>query len=325
MKHKSPIVSLSEYMKGKSNALSQRYQQYKQSHNSYSHSLNKKYVIKNKPKNKNTISLYPAKEKIEQIFAERMRHLIISDEAAKKNFEEISSSPSKDKWKPEGYIYYDYLRKHPLFVSSDFLTTKHDREFNSVLKKPFNAKFEDERANMNGYTNYNYLFRNRKTLENMNNNEKKNYDESDVFNRKQEPNTLLRSGETYLFYPNKAHQFTPVTESRSEWLPKTSKKPSLNNYTSVGYNIISPTNRTTFLTKDDVDKVSPQYYKVNSVSQYVDINRVTAPNHTLKYLETFNKDPNCFRYKNDIASNYEDMHKTYKEICTKPFERDEHF
>ena len=151
------------------------------------------------------------------------------------------------------------------------------------------------------------------------------YKLSDVFNLRKEPVFLNKSAEKYMFKekpnlyfndyvntcPNlnnvkekekekgkeqeKENNFYVSSESRSDWIPNKLNMKKMNTYSSVGYNILSPnfqgSNRfitATELNKDNLYNESPTFHRVKSISEFIDLTRVSATNT----LECFNRNVN---------------------------------
>lgn len=166
------------------------------------------------------------------------------------------------------------------------------------------------------------------------------YTDSDILNMKNDSHILKRSSETYALKQrnNKRsqHVLTTTTESQSDWIPKQLQRLSLMNHTSVKYNVISPSHKSNSLTKDAIKRSLSSngnnngdgsssndtlFYKVNSVSEFVDLTRVSAPNlnkaHTHSLRECGGVSP--FARTNEVGATYQDMHHTYRELFKKPF------
>mgnify|MGYP006873039134 CR=1 FL=1 len=179
------------------------------------------------------------------------------------------------------------------------------------------------------------------------------YKLSDVFNLRKEPVFLNKSAEKYMFKekpnlyfndyvntcPNlnnvkekekgkeqeKENNFYVSSESRSDWIPNKLNMKKMNTYSSVGYNILSPnfqgSNRfitATELNKDNLYNESPTFHRVKSISEFIDLTRVSATNT----LECFNRNVNTkipdFKLKNSVATNQLDEYHINRDLIEKP-------
>ena len=274
--------------------------------------LSQKYKNHNNKLTKiSSMSLYEPKDKAEKFFSNKIKNIIESDPSLKQASMSCFCQTTRDKWKPEGYIYYDFLLKHPLMMGKDKLN--HKMGITPTSPHPLGKNSSSHIFEESKLAPY-------KPIINESPKSKYYYTPSDVFNLNREnPELLHRSGEKYLFTGKSLPGFCTTTESHSDWIPKSVKKPTLLNYTSVKWNIICPGSKSLFKTKSDVNEEVKEYYKVNSLSEFVDRTRVSAPNLNKVYREAMEKDKKCFGLKNDIASNYGDMHHSYREMFPKCF------
>ena len=168
------------------------------------------------------------------------------------------------------------------------------------------------------------------------------YKLSDVFNLRQEPIFLNKSAEKYFFKETKNqnlnnsqninnnnkrynNNFYISSESKSDWIPNKLNNKKMGTYSSVSYNILSPmfkgSNRfinATELNKGNLYNESPEYHRVKSISEIVDLTRVSATNT----LDCFNKKfyekiPN-FNFRNSVATNQLDEYRINKDLIEKP-------
>ena len=169
------------------------------------------------------------------------------------------------------------------------------------------------------------------------------YKLSDIFNLSQEPIFLKKSAEKYFFKETKNqnlnnsqninnnnnkrydNNFYTSSESKSDWIPNKLNNKKMGTYSSVSYNILSPmfkgSNRfinATELNKGNLYNESPEYHRVKSISEIVDLTRVSATNT----LDCFNKQfyekiPN-FNFRNSVATNQLDEYRINKDLIEKP-------
>jgi len=349
-----------------------------------------KYSMEREP------SKYSSKETTENIIINRLKTIINKNFGNFENFINKNERFKNDKFKPEGYLFYDWIIKHPQLLNGDLLASKFIHPNRKKIptyediKKKFHhsdilTDFDYENKNTNKYNNDNYNYdysykaytegnvndsnenmdkekneNNKNNEENQNENENENKNEnenekeqnenntksktfynnnqtetnnqtrktniykyrtSDIFNLN--PNTKLnisKSGEKYLQteLENKNKIHFNKTVSNSAWYPKIPKRHNYMGYTSVKFNIISPGTKSFCLTKEDILKGDKPSNKVKSISEFIDLCRVSAPNIG-KNHENYLKENKSFGMKNGPGTNYLDMHKNYRELINKPF------
>ena len=228
-----------------------------------------------------------------------------------------------DFYLPKNYSNYELLVKNPELINQN----KNEYSF---LKKNYSFKEIKKKS-----TESDIFFL--KPSTNINNNSPNqiskypNYQNSDIFNMKNDLTSILKSGESYLFKPEKK-SFNSNIESNSKWEPKPSI-PTLYNHTSTKYNIINPSVKSTSKTKEKIIEdcenkrnkniTSPNdfnpYHKQKVFSEFFDITRIYAPNINHEYKKSFNESNDVFKKKSDICSTYYDIHNMYKDLCDKPF------
>ena len=146
---------------------------------------------------------------------------------------------------------------------------------------------------------------------------------SDVHNLTNEQTITNRSGEIYLFKPNLNRDklsFSTSTESVKGWIPKTNTQPTLLNHGSVKYNILTPNYKSHTFTKPELKQLlNEHYYKIGSLSQFVDLTRVSSPNLNHLYMETISAYKTPFNQHSNVCANYSDMHRNYKGLFRKSF------
>ena len=171
------------------------------------------------------------------------------------------------------------------------------------------------------------------------------YKLSDIFNLRKEKIFTNKSAEKHLFkkikennYINTSHnlnsknekeeekkenKFYTSSESKSDWIPGKIKKKKMGTNSSVAYNILCPnyagSNRfitPTELNKDNLYNESPAFRRVKSISEFIDLTRVSATN-TLGCFDRNMKIPN-FRFNNNIGTNQLDAYHINKDLIEKP-------
>ena len=169
------------------------------------------------------------------------------------------------------------------------------------------------------------------------------YKLSDVFNLRKEPVFLKKSAEKYLFKednnkynfmntcPNmnnkkeEENKFYTSSESRSDWIPNKLNNKKMGTHSSVAYNILSPmfqgSNR--FVTARELNKgnlynESPAFHRVKSISEFIDLTRVSATNTLECFNRNFNKKIPDFKFKGSVATNQSDEYYINRNLIEKP-------
>ena len=168
------------------------------------------------------------------------------------------------------------------------------------------------------------------------------YNLSDIFNLRKEPVFLNKSAEKYLFRNNKSqndftntcpnktytekkeeNKFYTSSESKSDWIPNKINNNKMGTNSSVSYNILCPsyagTNRfinAKELNKNNLFNESTAFHRVKSISEFIDLTRVTATN-TLGCFNRRTEIPN-FRFNNNICANQLDAYHINRNIIEKP-------
>ena len=96
-------------------------------------------------------------------------------------------------------------------------------------------------------------------------------------------------------------------------------KPTINPNEVVKYNIISPNVKSSSQTKEEIEIGNKGNNKLKSMSEFIDLCRVSAPNINSQFINSLKENKGFFRKKNNLGYNFLDMHKNYKEIISKTF------
>ena len=233
----------------------------------------------------------------------------------------------KDRWLPKGYDYYEKLIKNPKLFNKKL-------KIEYSMKKSISSKLMKEKS----YNSDIFFFKtpSEKELTNKNLNECRNFQNSDIFNMKNDPQNISKSGESYLFRNDDKIKYSVSQESNSFWKISDNKFPTLANYTSKEYNILNPGKKAIAFTKERImmecenkkDKNSKMInnvnymnpiYKQKGLTEYIDLTRNGASNIGKDYMNSYNNNPKCFYKRNNIATAFYDIHFQYKSICQKPF------
>ncbi len=158
------------------------------------------------------------------------------------------------------------------------------------------------------------------------------YKISDIYNLRNEKIITNKSAEKYLFkYNNKNkrnnnnNKFYVSSKSQSDWIPNRSVGSKMNSFSSVSYNIISPLYKgfNKFITPSELNKnnkfnESTAFHRVKSISEFIDLTRVSASNT----LECFDRNKNKifpnFKFKANVATNQLDEYHINRNIINKP-------
>lgn len=157
------------------------------------------------------------------------------------------------------------------------------------------------------------------------------YHLSDILNLRKEKVITDKSAEKYLFKNNDKDPngdnniFCTTTKSQSDWIPNRTMGTKMNSFSSVSYNILSPLYKgmnkfvtATELNKNNLFNESTAFHRVKSISEFIDLTRVSAAN-SLKYFNKNkkNKIPN-FKFKGSVATNQLDEYYINRDIIEKP-------
>ena len=252
------------------------------------------------------------------------------EELIKKRIVEDSKENSKikkDRWFPKGYDSYEKLIKNPKLFNKKL-------RIEYSMKKTFSSKLIKKKS----YQSDIFFFKSpsEKETRNKNLNQYRNVQHSDIFNIKNDSQTITKSGESYLFRNNNNLKYNISKESNSFWKITNSQFPTLTNYTSKEYNILNPNIKGFSWTKDKImkecenkkDKNSKMInnvnymnptYKQKGLTEYIDMTRNGASNTGQEYMNTYNNNPKCFYKNNNLCTTFYNIHFQYKNLCQKPF------
>ena len=156
------------------------------------------------------------------------------------------------------------------------------------------------------------------------------YKLSDIFNLYGDKIFTNKSAEKYLFKheneknlnKNIKNDFYTLSESKSDWIPNKINYKKMGTNSSVDYNIITPMFKGSnkFITATELNKNNnynecPNFRKIKSISEFIDLTRVSATN-TLPCFDRKNQIPN-FKFKNLVATNQADEYYINKDLIDK--------
>ena len=248
----------------------------------------------------------------------------------KKNMEQekLIIRNTKDRWLPKGYAKYELLVKSPKIFMKQF---KKDNTLNKNLSSTF------EQIRQKAYKSDIFFLKNPSEKEISYKNQVMDYNQqnSDIFNIKNDEQNLLKSSETYLYKKNSGERYNITRESNSKWEPRTCI-PTLINHSSKEYNILSPEKKGISYTKNNIMKECENMKNTNSkminsinymnpiyrqkgLAEFIDITRNGSSNPGKDFMRTYYNNPKCFFRYDEACSSYNDCHRQYKNICTRPF------
>ena len=158
------------------------------------------------------------------------------------------------------------------------------------------------------------------------------YNNSDIFNLKNDEISLNKIGEKYLFCVPQKIKYTASRESNSEWKSQVMEK-SMNNCSSKKYNILTPNRKNSNLAKEEFyktlnearDNRNNPISKPRSVSKFIDLANHSSSNFGKDYMNCYNANPNCFKKVPEFCSSFGDLYLQYKNLCDRPFYRNNIF
>ena len=240
-----------------------------------------------------------------------------------------------DIWMPKGYKEYEAFVKNPNLMKKKLAEDPFAGKLPNLSLKEIRAKSNNtDPFFLKGPTEKDQEF------------QKKNvnypdFQNSDIFNIKNDMENILKMSETHLLKPHKKVNYSITSESNSKWEPRKPDSPSLFNYTSTEYNILNPSKKSFQTTKtkvyiecenkkDNVTKppsvnyMNPIYRK-KSLSEFIDITRNGSSNPGYEFRDFYKNYPDCFRHRVDLCGSFGDSYLYYKDIIDKPFQTQNKF
>ena len=253
----------------------------------------------------------------EKLFSNRIKSIISKSHNGKLTLEEIlkkNDIKNKDHFKPNGYIFYDYLRKHPYLKPNDLIRTN---IFHSIYNKKDNYfdDYDEKYEKKEEKIKYDKISEKDSILY--------KYQLSDPFNLRDDKVFKNKSGELYLLKEkqkkNKENFDLKDNDLLNEWIPKYPNRRNFVGYTSVKFNILNPGTKSIFKTKDEIELGFKPSNKTKSISEFLELSRVNAPNLNKRYNELFEKNPKNFGRENYVANDFGNLHHTYREMIPNCF------
>ena len=263
--------------------------------------------------------------------------------------EEIKKG-QRDKLMPEGFAFYEknmlsasnknyiknnYVKINKTKINNNKLNS-HNSE-NSKLEKGKSQILLRKLIKLNQYrSNIFFLDKsnNNKSIGNLKKSINKNqriiyskYQDSDIFNLRNDKNIIVKSGEHSFFRDNNEKKYNVNNETLLGWNLR-KPLPSFLNHASSQYNLLNSDMKNTSQTKESIikemKKVSDIYnptHKQKGLTEFIELSRVSAANINVDYTKAINDDPNIFRKRNNLSTEFYDIFGHYRNICEKPFQK----
>lgn len=260
------------------------------------------------------------------------------------NLNKTELTNQRDSLMPEGFEFHEKLMKkeEKNYFKNNCVTVKTRNKKNNEGKKDFEypifiRKLLHEKTYQSDIffknENFSELYDERtgisKTKKFL-----KEFVSSDIFNKKINPFIIGKSGEKRFFKDqiekeNNAKKIKyNVSAESSGGFGFRDSLPSLLNYSSSNYNPLNPSSKNCCKTKEEIIKECDMNYngfnpsnKQKSLSEFIVVTRVSAPNKNKDYTDAFNKDPKLFRRNDDMFTELYSLHSKYNTITDKPFQK----
>ena len=229
----------------------------------------------------------------------------------------------RDIWKPLGYENYEEMVKNRNY----FMKKMQENPFFNKLPQCSIKEIKQKVSNSDIFLVVKNVENNdlEKQMSSKKNDKNNIYFNSDIFNIKNDDANIKKISEKYLFKDTKNLKYTTSIESKSDWQNKLTKE-AINNCSSKNYNILIPSRRNDFMTKDDIYKSLSEknvfnnlLHKHNTVSKYIDSANNNSTNFGQEYLRYYKSNPNCFKRIFENCGNFGDLFMQYKNIVDQPF------
>ena len=305
--------------------------------------------------NISSVPEYLIKTDEEKHFMDKLNQLMTNEED-RKIFNNLIKKKEKerkfkDRYKPSFLNIPNILKYKPNLYSNSF---NFDKRSKSVIPKD-NLYFrdniiEEKEKSENDEKDDNNIIKNEQLKQEENNDIKENnmnnkgnikdeiseeeqikykYKISDIHNLRNEKVITNKSAEKYLFKEienkNNNNDFYISSKSQSDWIPNRTMGTKMNSFSSVSYNILSPLHKgfnkfisPTELNKNNLYNESTAFHRVKSISEFIDLTRVSATNT----LNCFNRNrknklPN-FKFRGSVATNQSDEYHINRDIIERP-------
>ena len=258
---------------------------------------------------------------------------------------EIDKNKNRDKYMPEGFEVYEnslkefnknylsnnYVKKSDI-INNNNVNNSNNGGNEQVLIRKLN-RFKQYQSDIFFMKEKHANKEENKKEYNLRNNVIK-FTESDIFNLNEKEGIIKKSGEHSYFKNlnnnnknNKTISYNINNETLLGWKLRI-PLPSLYNHSSTKYHLLNRNIKNISDTKekiiDECKKISENYnpsHKQKSLCEFIDLCRVTAPKINNDYNKAFKENPNIFKKKNEISSEFFDIYNHYNSICDKPFQK----
>ena len=247
----------------------------------------------------------------------------------------------KDKLMPQGLEFYEkYMRntfKQNFFDNNYIFQKQQNGKIKPLLIRKIN-RIKNCDIDYLSNKNYDNIIIDKECKTNgRNNKQTAEFLESDIFNRKITPAIIKKSGEKQYLKEKLQHsnsendihrqKFDVCSETTIGWGVR-DPLPSLNNHSSLPYNPLNPRKKNICKTKDDILSDSKKNFKnfnpsnkQKSISEFMFLSRVSAPNINEDYNLAFCKNPNIFKKSENMFSETYKIYHEYESIVDKPFQK----
>ena len=266
------------------------------------------------------------------------------------SYEQIKKG-QRDKLMPEGYEFYEknLLENNKNYIKNNYVKinktnikekTKNSnnelennkspvekesiliRKLNKLNQYKSNIFFEERRDDNKNKEKYSKIIEKKRSMYSK-------YLDSDIFNLRNNDQIIKKSGEHSFFEENKLkkNMYNSNNETLLGWKLR-KPMPSFLNYESSKFNLFNRDMKNTGKTKEniikEVKKVDENFnptHKQKGLTEFIELSRVSAPNINVDYNKAINEDPNIFKKKNNISSEFYDLYNHYNNLCDKPFQK----
>ena len=264
-------------------------------------------------------------------------------------FEEIKRG-QRDKFMPEGYEFYvkKLLENNKNYIKNNYV--KINKTNIKENKKNSNPNYENNKLQtekepilirkLNKLNQYksNIFFIEKGDNNKIEENQKKindrkiiyyKYLDSDIFNQRHECNIIKKSGEHSFFEGNKTKKemYNSNNETLLGWKLR-KPMPSFLNYTTSQFHLFNRDMKNTSKTKENIinevkaiNKNFNPTHKQKGLTEFIELSSASASNINVDYNKAISENPNIFKKKNNISSEFNDIYSHYINICDKPFQK----
>ena len=240
----------------------------------------------------------------------------------------------KDRLKPEGYEFHqkNILDNNKNYIKNNYIKIKESSKDKNIFIRKLN-KLKNNKSSIffceNEENDKLNLYKKEITSEKRRNIYAK-FQDSDIFNLRKDKNIIEKSGEHSFFSGNNQNSSIMYNSNNETLLGWKLRKPlpCFMNYTSSKFNIFNRDIKNIGKTKEniieEVKKLSESFnptHKQKGLTEFIHLSRVSASNVNNDYHKAINDNPNVFKKKNNISSEFYDIYNKYNSLCEKPFQK----